>query len=134
VHRLARLLPATATIALTAIALGGCGGVGGNSESDKVREAVNQFVQAGNDRDFNKVCALLTLQQRLASGGQDCAKNFGAHAPAGKGSTEVVIKDVRISGAQAAVDATVKGPHAQGSLQQLLLQKQNGEWKVATAE
>ncbi len=118
-----------------AVVLAGCGGIGASSDEDKVKDVVNEFVDAGNARDFAKVCGLLTLQTRAVYGGKQCATNFKSRARGTKkGQTEIEIVDVSISGTQARVDAKLKSGDNQPSEQQLLLQKQNGEWRVATAQ
>jgi ketosteroid isomerase-like protein len=121
-------------LAAAVLVLAGCSGVGGKSEEDKVKDVVNQFVAAGNARDFAKVCDLLTEQMRAVQGGKQCEANFKTRAGGAKSHTQIEITDVRISGTQAAVDAKLRNGKNPASEQQLLLQKQHGEWRVATAQ
>jgi ketosteroid isomerase-like protein len=120
-----------------ALAFAGCGNpVSGKSEEDKIKDVVTDFVDAGNERDFATVCELLTYQRRTLQGGKECAKNFEEQAKGSKRTTtSVKIVAVRVSGTQAAVDAKLRsGDKGPFSTQQLLLQKQKGEWRIATAQ
>ena len=123
-------------VLLAATALAGCGG-GGDSDEDQVRDVVNSFVEAGRERDAAAACELLAADQvktveGLGSGG--CAAVLGGiFAKSEDVETDVDIQDVRVEGNRATVDATVKAPGVEPRTQTILLVKEDGEWKLASA-
>ena len=124
-------------ILLAAALLVGCGS-GGGSDEDQVRDVVTSFVQAGKDRDAAEACSLLSADQvktveSLSPGGSCATILGGIFAKAKDVSTEVDIQDVRVEGDRATVDATVRSPGSQPKAQTILVVKEDGEWKLASA-
>jgi len=132
------LRPTSLAIAAAAIAIAasGCGGDDTSSEDD-VREAVTSFVEAGNDRDAEAVCGLVTKEQAetiaQASGGSCEAALEAVLGAADPAETEIVIEDVRVRGERATVDATIKqGTESQA--QSISLIREDGEWRLTNPD
>lgn len=122
--------------ALATVVVAGCGG--GSSDEDQVRDVVTSFVQAGKDRDAAEACSLLAADQVKAverlGGGGDCAQVLGGFfAEANAAGTDVEIQDVRVQGDRATVDATVKAAGSSPQPESILVVKEDGEWKIASA-
>jgi ketosteroid isomerase-like protein len=123
---------------LVAVGLGaGCGG-GGGSDEDQVREVVTAFVEAGKDRDAAEACSLLATDQvksveGLGSGGSCTTVLAGIFARAEDVDTDLEIQDVRVSGDRATVDATITSAGGRPQAKSVLLVKEDGEWKIASA-
>ena len=123
-------------IALAAALVTGCGGAG--SDEDQVRDVVTSFVEAGKDRDAEEACSLLASDQvkvveRLGHGA-DCEQVLGGFfANADAAGTEVKIEDVRVEGDRATVDATVKAGSFGPKAESILVVREGGEWKLASA-
>jgi hypothetical protein len=115
-----------------AIALGGCGPVGGKSDEDQAGDAVTELVQARNQSDFAKVCDLIASTQlaKFKQAGTSCEKALPKLAQKGT-TTTIRIEQVRVSGDRATVDATVSHNAGAGLPQTILLLKESGDWKVA---
>src|SRR4051812_15512700 len=124
-------------LCLVAAMLGGCGGGGEGSDEDQVREVVSAFVQAGKDRDAAEACSLLSADQVKSVeqlGGGSCTTILGGiFANAKDLGTEGDIQDVRVQGERATVDATVRAPGAKPKTETILVVKEDGEWKLASA-
>jgi ketosteroid isomerase-like protein len=123
-------------VALTAALVAGCGG--GGSDEDQVRDVVTSFVQAGKDRDAAKACDLLASEQikvvERVGGGAECEQVLGGFfANADAAGTEVKIDDVRVEGNRATVDATLMAAGTSPKAESILLVKEDGEWKLASA-
>ena len=124
-------------IALAAALAAGCGG-GGVSDEDQVRDVVTSFVQAGKDRDAAEACSLLAADQlkvvEQLGGGAGCEQVLGGFlAKANAVGTDLKIEDVRVEGDRATVDATVKAAGSSPKAESILLVKEDGEWKLASA-
>jgi hypothetical protein len=118
-----------------ALALTGCGPFGGQSEEDKAGEAITELIDARNDGDFVRVCELLAsnvVDGIERASGESCDDALGGLAEGQRAQT-VRIDEVRVDGERATVDATV-GPTGQAGVpQNILLVKEDGDWKVATS-
>lgn len=124
---------AKATVALAvALAIGGCGPVGGQSDEDQVSDAVTELIEARNQRDFARVCELISRQQleQFTRAGTSCEKSLPRIAQEGT-TTTLRIEQVRVTGERASVDATVSQTGGAGRAQTILLLKEEGDWKVA---
>lgn len=112
------------------------------TEQDRVREAVERFVAARDDRDYRAVCARLTpdlkRQVQATSGAEPgtepptCPQVLEGReaAEASDGAREVEIVEISVSGnrARAAVE------QEQGVSRSITLERLDGEWLVATFE
>ena len=128
---------AAVAVLLAAALIAGCGG-GGESDEDQVRDVVESFVQAGEDRDAATACDLLAADQvktveDIGPGGSCATILAGIFSKAEDVNTDVEIQDVRVEGDRATVDATVKSPDSQPKAESILVVKEDGEWKLASA-
>lgn len=129
---------ASLVVGLAVAAAAGCGSSGGERDEDRIRGVLNAFVEAGREEDSRRACDLLAAEQIEAveeiGDGQSCAEVLGGVlAAAGSRTTDVEIEEVRVDGERATVDATL---HAEGSpprIDTILLVKEDGEWKLASA-
>jgi hypothetical protein len=129
------LLSTLATVAAAGLLLGACGG---ESEEDRVVDAVDAFVAAGRDMDAAAACALLSSDQlrRIASfsGGGSCPQVLGGVlATASTRTTDVEIEEVRIEGRRATVEVTLSAEASPPRSDEIHLVEEGGEWKLATA-
>jgi hypothetical protein len=115
-----------------ALALCGCGPLGGKSDEDQASDTVTELVQARNQGDFAKVCDLIasTLLAKFKQGGTTCEKALPKVAQKGT-TTTIRVEQVRVNGDRATVDATVSHNAGAGLPQTILLLKEGGDWKVA---
>jgi hypothetical protein len=124
-----------AALAACCVALAGCGG-GGGSDEDQVREVVQSFVDAGNEKDPAAACELLARQQLRAVRklGGSCPEVVAGLLEASNGGTSVTVDEVRIEGNRATADVTVKagGGSGPGRSSSLLLVREDGEWRLAS--
>jgi hypothetical protein len=125
--RIARLLAAIA-----ALALAGCGPLGGESENDKAGDTLTELVEARNQGEFGTVCELLSARALQQAGGslERCERTLRRRFPTGT-TTTIRIEEVRVKGDRATVDATVSQTGGPGRAQTFLLLKEDGEWKFA---
>jgi ketosteroid isomerase-like protein len=115
--------------------LAGCGG-GGGDEKEKAEQTVRDFVTAVNTRDADKYCDdLITKEFRekstFATGdkaSESCKREIKAIT--GLHITLVRIVSTKVDGDSATVTA-ILGRSGQELEQQLRLQKQDGDWKLA---
>jgi hypothetical protein len=113
------------------------------TEEDRVRDAVEEFIAAREDGEFGTVCAQLTETLRrevqATSGAQpgtkppSCVKVLKAQAKAGsqrRGGRELEVVDVNVSGnrARASVERT------EGISQSVALELVEGQWLVSSFE
>jgi hypothetical protein len=113
------------------------------TEADRAQAALEDFFAAARDKDYQRVCELLsqaqqkTLEQaaaQLSNGkvGHGCAAAVGAGGGGALAHSELRIRDVRVSGSLAAIDASlriegVKGPQ----FRTFQLEEVHGEWRVS---
>lgn len=119
-------------VALAAIAIAGCGPLGGESDEDQVDDAVTELIEARNQRDFAQVCSLISAQQldKFARAGTSCEESLPKIAKEGT-TTTIRIEQVRVRDDRATVDATVSQTGGAGRAQTILLVKEDGDWKVS---
>jgi hypothetical protein len=128
--------------AVAALAVTDTGPFADETEADRVREAVERFVAARDDRDFSYLCGLLTPELRrqvqATSGARPgtqpptCAEVLEARERAQPEQREraVEVVEVSVSGnrARAAVEQEA------GVSRSITLEQLDGEWLVATFE
>src|SRR4051794_7355452 len=136
-RRAVAILAVAVLIVIAAIAgWGPFGGGGSGSREDQVREAVVSLIHARNANDFATVCDGLAEQQVSGikrSSGLTCPEALHSVPGATTIKTKIEVQDVRISGDRATVDATVHHNGGTGQSQSILLIKEDGAWKVASA-
>ncbi len=113
------------------------------TEADRAQSVLEDFFAAARDKDYARVCALLassqrkTLEQAAAqlSGGKidgGCADAVGAGGGGTLAHSEVRIRDVRISGNLAAIDASIRVPGGgPPQFRTFQLEEVHGEWRVS---
>jgi hypothetical protein len=128
--------------AVAVLAVTDTGPFADETEADRVRDAVERFVAARDDRDFGAVCGLMTpalrRQVQATSGAEpgteppSCAEvlDAGERAEPGGGGREVEVVEVSVSGnrARAAVE------QQEGVSRSITLEHVGDEWLVATFE
>ncbi len=122
-------------LCLLAMLVAGCGG-GGGDDKQHVTETVQRFVKAVNTRDADTYCDdLITEQFRekstFATGdkaSESCKREM--RAISGLHIKLVRIVDVKVDGDKATVTAVI-GRSGQELKQQLKLEKEDGDWKLA---
>jgi ketosteroid isomerase-like protein len=122
-------------LCLLAMLVAGCGG-GGGDDKQQVTETVQRFVKAVNTRDADTYCDdLITEQFRekstFATGdkaSESCKREMKAIS--GLHIKLVRVVDVKVDGDKATVTAVI-GRSGQELKQQLKLEKEDGDWKLA---
>jgi hypothetical protein len=122
-------------ICLLALCVAGCGG-GGGDDKQKAQQTVRDFVKAVNTHDADRYCDdLITKEFRekstFATGdraSESCKREMKAIT--GLHIKLVRIVSTKIDGDQATVTA-VLGRSGQELKQRLVLQKEDGDWKLA---
>jgi hypothetical protein len=142
---LARRITAVLLLVGTAVAILALADVGpfeDRTEEDRVRETVEEFVEARGERDFGAVCDLLTptlrSQVQATSGARpgtkppSCAQVLTSESREGSSErdADVEVVDVSVSGnrARASVERT------EGISRGITLELVGGEWLIATFE
>jgi ketosteroid isomerase-like protein len=123
------------SVCLLAMLVAGCGGGGGDDEQH-VTETVQRFVKAVNTRDADTYCDdLITEQFRekstFATGdkaSESCKREMKAIS--GLHIKLVRVVNVKVDGDKATVTAVI-GRSGQELKQQLKLEKEDGDWKLA---
>jgi hypothetical protein len=127
--------------AIGVLALADVGPFEDRTEEDRVRETVEEFVDARGERDFGAVCDLLTpalrSQVQATSGARpgarppSCAQVLTSREEgSGSRDAELEVVDVSVSGnrARASVQRT------EGISRAITLELVDGEWLIATFE
>lgn len=115
-----RLLLAVLTALVFALA--SCGGDdngGGDSDEDKVRDAIATFAEGGSG-----ACDVLTdpYIETLFGGRDQCEEAAGE----GEGGADVTVENVEIDGDTATAEGTAEGDTAT-----LTLEKDGDDWKIS---
>jgi len=121
-----------ALAAIAAVAIAGCGPVGGESEKEKAGDTLTELVEARNQGEFATVCELISAQDlaRFDEAGVSCEQTLRQRFGSGT-TTTIRIEEVRVKGDRATVDATVSQTGGAGRVQTFLLLKEDGEWKFS---
>lgn len=114
---------------LCAFVLGGLAGCG-ESDQEKARELVQDYVEASNGEDFERVCELLSDGYKEQLAVEDCAGFVEEQSSAVEQQLELV--EVRVDGEQgsAEVDA-VREEEGGPARVRLLLERSDGEWRIS---
>jgi ketosteroid isomerase-like protein len=111
--------------ALAAIA--GCG----ESDQEQAREIVQDYVDARNDGDFERVCELFSddFKAQLQIG-EDCAAFIKEQSGGGEADSKLEVVDVRVKDERATADINVVREGEGPSRVTLTLERQDGNWKI----
>ena len=122
------LRPLTALICAAAlVALAGCG----ESEQEQAREAVQGYVDAQNDDDFEAVCDLYSdaFKAQLGVTAEACPAFVEEQSSGAATSFELVGVNVNDDTATADIDATSEDGAGPSRLT-VLLAREDGEWVI----
>jgi hypothetical protein len=121
------LIPRAAVAALCGAALAGCGGGGGGDQS--ASDAVQNYVDARNQRDFGAVCEGLSegLRQRL--GGSNCER-FMEEQTSGLPHRDLKVISVSESGNSATARLQTTGETGKPTQLQVSLERQDNDWRI----
>jgi ketosteroid isomerase-like protein len=127
--------PLVLVAAAAVLAAPGCGGGGGSSE-DQVSAAIKTLMHARNNNDFATVCDGLAAAQVAGikkSSGLSCPEALHSVPGATNTKTNLQVQQIRVSGDRATVEATIHHNGGPGQDQSILMVKEDGDWKVASA-
>jgi hypothetical protein len=114
-------------------ALAGCGGGGGDSDTSSPQNAARAYAQASNDRDFERLCNVLSDDYKMQLHMGSRCVGFLQEQTLGAGRISLAVARVNEQGDQALAVLTgtieTKTGTAQSHLQ-VQLQKAGGEWHV----
>jgi hypothetical protein len=113
------------------------------TEADRAQTALEDFFAAAKSKDYSRVCELLspsqqkTLEQaaeQLSNGRvkNGCAAAVAAGSGGALARSELRIRDVRVSGSLAAIDASLRIEGVRGAqFRTFQLEEVRGEWRVS---
>lgn len=121
-----RFAAAALTALLCAALLAACGS---ESDEDQIRDVVQEFAEAANDKDVGALCAQVVSKQFTDQ--EECEKMAGKGGSLGEvGAVEdLQVSDIKVNGnaATARIKATVGGKTDAGPGK---FRKVDGEWKL----
>ena len=113
----------------------GASACGGESDEDKAKGAVEDYLAAVTDGDGDKACGLVTEQTRknIERGGRSCPEtisslNKGPGKQILKAFENAKVEDVKVNGERATANIVVRGLK-----QPTQLRKEKGDWKLDSA-
>ncbi len=134
-------------LAVTALAVLAVGNIGPFSdpptEVDRARSALEDFFAAAKAKDYGRVCALLAPAQRktietaaaqVVQGKLDngCAAAVEARGGGALAHSSLQIRDVRVSGSLAAIDANIRTQGVNGPQSRTFkLEEIDGTWVIS---
>ena len=111
--------------ALAAVA--GCG----ESDQEQAREIVQDYVDARNSGDFERVCELFSEDFKEQLGvAENCADFIEEQTSGGDTDSEFQVVDVRVRDDRATADIDVVREGEGPSRISLTLGKEDGDWKI----
>jgi ketosteroid isomerase-like protein len=113
--------------ALAVVVAVGCG----ESDQEQARDAVQDYVDAVGEQDYDAVCDLYSdsFKQQLAVG-DNCAA-FVQEQTSGGPTQELEVVDVRVNGEKATADLDAANEAGGPSRITLQLEEQDGDWKIS---
>jgi hypothetical protein len=110
-----------------AAALGGCGG--GDGES--AQEIAQGYADAQTEKDFDRVCVLLSDRLREQFGGDNCP-SFLEEQSSGLPRRPFTLVSVDEDGDRAIATLETEGERGQPVRLQISLERQEGDWRVTS--
>ncbi len=111
--------------ALAAVA--GCG----ESDQEQAREIVQDYVDAQNEGDFDRICELYSDRLKQEFGiGENCADFVEEASSGAEGDERFEIVDVRVRDERAAADLNVRRESEGPARISLSLENEDGDWKI----
>lgn len=123
-------MPRSVTALICACLLAFAAGCG-ESDEEKAREAVQDYVEASNGDDFDRVCELYSDEYKEQLGIDENCAGFVEEQSSGV-EQELELVEVRVDGdrGSAEVDA-VREEEGGPARIHLLLSKSDGEWEIS---
>jgi hypothetical protein len=121
-------VPRSITAAICAsllLAGAGCG----QSDQEKARDAVQDYVDARNDEDFERVCELYADSFKRELGADDCPA-FVEEQTAGVETGDLEIVSVRVRDERAIAELDAAGESGAPTRIGLVLEEEDGEWLI----
>jgi hypothetical protein len=116
----------TAALCVVLVVAGaGCG----QSDQEKARDAVQDYVDARNDEDFERVCELYADSFKEQLGADDCPA-FVEEQTAGLEAQDLEIVSVRVNEERAIAELDAAGESGAPTRIGLVLEEQDGDWKI----
>ncbi len=122
-------MPRSITAALCAVLLvagAGCG----QSDQEKAREVVQEYVDARNSKDFEAECDLYSEEFKEQLGAVDCPAFVEEQSSGADFKQELTIVSVRVDGDRAQADLDVTAEGGGTTRVGLVLERQDGEWAI----
>ena len=120
---MARALTAIACLAVAA-ALVGCG----ESDQEQAREVAQEYVDATNSDDFERICDLYSEELKGQLGAENCPE-FVKEQSSGA-ETELELVDVRVSGDKANADLDSVSEQEGPARLSLQLEREGDDWLI----
>jgi ketosteroid isomerase-like protein len=123
-------VPRSVTALLCAVLL--AAGVGcGQSDQEKAREVVQDYVDARGAKDYDRVCELYSdsFKQQIGATG-DCPAFVEEQTSGADVEEDLKIVAVRVNGDRAMADLDVTGESGGPSRVGLILERQDGDWQI----
>jgi copper chaperone CopZ len=118
---------------LLGIGLAACGG--GESEEDKVVEAVETSATSTDPADCKRLATVNFLEETQISEGVDAARNCEEEVEEGETRPESVdVANVKIQGSKATADVAFDGGTFDGQTLAIALVEESGNWKLDRIE
>jgi ketosteroid isomerase-like protein len=116
---------------MVAVVLAGCGGGddGGGGGAQSAQSAVQSYVDAWKNADFQQICDLLSDQFRQQLGGDNCPRFVKA---GGIQQPDLQVIAVHENGDRATARLKSGGESGKPAKQEISLVRQDGDWRIAS--
>ena len=104
------------------------------TEADRAQAALEDFFAAARTKNWDRVCDLLSPPQRkrIEAVADECPQAVEATEGGALARSTLQIRDVRVSGALAAIDATIRIEGIRGPQSRTFkLEELDGNWVIA---
>ncbi len=104
------------------------------TEMDRAQSALEDFFAAAREKDWDRVCDLLSPAQRkkIEAVANGCASAVESTEGGALARSTLEIRDVRVSGALAAIDATIRIKGVRGPQSRTFqLEELDGTWVIS---
>jgi hypothetical protein len=121
----------TILLAVSAVTVTACG----QSEEDKAKSSVQDYLSAVRDGDGNKACGLVTAatKKRIERSGRPCPDTISSlNQGAGK-TLLTALKDAKVQNVKVNGDTGTAQIKLRGLTQTVSLHKEDGKWKLQSS-
>jgi hypothetical protein len=121
-------VPRSITAAICAVLLvagAGCG----QSDQEQAREAVQDYVDASNGDDYERICELYSDSFKQQLGATDCP-TFVEEQTSGLDAGDLEIVSVRVRDERAIAELDAAGESGAPTRIGLVLEQEDGEWLI----